>query len=84
MAEWNTLIARWLPDENNTDYLAALRSPRSPAGAALTLAMADRSADSLDAVSQYTAFRDKGFAMFMERYKQGLAIEKAAVKYLKA
>lgn len=65
-AEWRTLITRWLPDENNNDYLGALGSPRSPAGAALTLALVDRSAESLSPVVQYSAFRDHGFSLFME------------------
>jgi hypothetical protein len=65
-AEWKTLIARWLPDQNNYDYLGALQSPRSPAGAALTLALVDRSADGLSPVVQYSAFRDHGFNLFME------------------
>lgn len=66
MPEWRTLIATWLPDKNNNDYLAALTSPRTPAGAALTLALVDRSAESLNPVAQYTAFRDMAFSMFME------------------
>lgn len=65
-SEWQTLIAKWLPDENNNDYLAALKAPRSPAGAALVLALSDRSAESLTPVVQYQAMRDHGFSLFME------------------
>lgn len=64
--EWKTLIAHWLPDLDNTDYLAALNSPRSIAGAALTLAMVDRNADSLSPTTRYEAIRDHSFSMFME------------------
>jgi len=66
ISEWRGLIDHWLPEENNNDYLAALGAPRSAAGAALVLAIVDRSADSLTPVQQYTAFRDHGFNVFME------------------
>lgn len=65
-AGWKTLIAKWLPDVNNNDYLAALNAPRSPAGAALTLALVDRSAESLNPVVHYSAMRDHAFSLFME------------------
>lgn len=64
--EWKTLIAHWLPDLDNTDYLAALNSPRSMAGAALTLALVDRNADALTPVARYEAVRDHAFSMYME------------------
>lgn len=81
--DWKVIIGRWLPEGNNNDYLAALNSPRSAAGAALTLAMVDRSAESLTPVEQYSAFRDHGFALFMEHVlldsKPALARTQAAL-----
>lgn len=64
--QWRDVLFTWMPDTYIADYLGALTAPRSHAGAALTLALVDRSAESLDPVSQYTAFRDHGFSMFME------------------
>jgi hypothetical protein len=72
--EWRRIAVSWLgadgedPKETaelNSDYLAALNAPRSAAGAALVLALTDRSADSLSSVAMYTAIRDQGFNMFM-------------------
>lgn len=72
--EWRRLVTAWMgvdgddPKDTlelNSDYLAALNAPRSAAGAALVLALTDRSADSLSSVAMYTAIRDQGFNMFM-------------------
>lgn len=64
--EWRNMIFTWMKNSHNHDLLAALNSPRSAAGVALTLSIVDRSADSLTPVAQYSAFRDLGFSMFME------------------
>lgn len=72
LTEWKILVNTWLgessgnPTEYNADYLAAINAPRSEAGAALLLALTDRSADSLSSTEIFTTFRDMGFNMFMQ------------------
>lgn len=64
--QWTDCLFYWMPGYNN-DLLTALKAPRSPAGAALAIAAADRGgAQSLNPVAMYSAIRDQGFQMFME------------------
>ncbi len=64
--EWRWFVYSWMHGFND-DFLTALNAPRSPAGAALTIAAADRGgSQSINPVSMYSAIRDQGFRMFME------------------
>lgn len=65
MPEWRTAIKRWYPDTDNQDFLVAAMAPRNAAGAAVVLALTDRSADTLTPVARYQAMLDAGFNMFM-------------------
>lgn len=59
--EWRRFVG------GNSDYMTALTAPRTPVGAALTIAAADRGGgQSLNSVAMYSAIRDQGFRMFME------------------
>jgi hypothetical protein len=64
--QWKTLVFRWMPGRNN-DLMTALMSPRSAAGAAMTISAADRGGgQSVNSVVMYSAIRDQGFRMFMD------------------
>jgi hypothetical protein len=64
--EWLSLIDGWAGIEDRAAYLATYQSPRSPAGAAITLVYADRAEDELDPVHTYTTIRNLAFKQFME------------------
>lgn len=64
-AEWKEVFQKWMSQATD-DYQTALSAPRSAAGAALSLAVADRSLDSLNPVVHYSTMRDTGFRMFLE------------------
>ncbi len=65
LAEWRQLCNNWVKGSTD-DYQAALLAPRTDAGAALSLAVIDRSLDSLDSTVMYATMRDMGFRMFLE------------------
>lgn len=69
--EWKELTFKGMTGFNH-DYRLALDAPRTPAGAGLAIAAADRGGGaSLSPVEMYTTIRDSGFRMFMEHVING-------------
>lgn len=69
-AEWQVFLQKYYPLEK-FDYISALQAPRSPAGAAFVLAMADRDASLLAAAERYAVVSATGFRRFMEHMCSG-------------
>jgi hypothetical protein len=65
MPEWRAFITKNFPDTDNQDFLAAAMAPRNAAGAAVVLALTDRSADTLTPAVRYQAMLDQAWNMFM-------------------
>jgi len=65
-AEWKDVFTKWMAGYTTDDYQTSLMAPRSAAGAALSLAVVDRSTDSLSPVIHYATARDMAFRMFLE------------------
>lgn len=63
-SEWREMIWTWIPGHSD-DYLMALLAPRTPGGAQLAVAAADRGGNSMDTITQFTTIRDHAFRMFM-------------------
>jgi len=80
--EWRWFAFHWTRGRCN-DYITALSAPRTPAGAAMAISVADRGGgQSLSPVVMYSAMRDHGFNMFMQHAlndSPGLARTQAAM-----
>lgn len=80
-SEWRTVVIEWCPGTSD-DYMMALLAPRTPGGAHLAVAAADRGGNSLDTVTQYATARDYSFRMFMQYAlmgKPGLSTAQSAM-----
>lgn len=64
--EWRNFFFTHYPKGDHSDVMMALQAPRTGAGAALTLAVSDRGADSLSTADVYNAMRNNAFVMFMQ------------------
>lgn len=65
-SEWRSFFFTHYPKGDHSDLLMALNSPRTSAGAALTLAVSDRGADALSSADAYNTFRNCAFVMYMQ------------------
>lgn len=66
VSQWRNFFFTHYPKGDHSDLLMALNAPRTGAGAALTLAVSDRGADSLSSADAYNAFRNTAFVMYMQ------------------
>lgn len=69
-AEWSTFLAAHYPKES-FEYLCALQAPRSTAGAAFALALADKDSNLLAPAERYALVSATGFRRFMEHAFSG-------------
>lgn len=66
LPQWSDTIYNWFPAEDKTALLSALHAPRTPAGAALVMSVADGSLDTVPASEMFDTVRAMGFRMFMQ------------------
>ncbi len=85
---WRKFVDEYMGGyDKNEDILSCLMSPRNAAGAAMSLAVVDRSVDALTPVVMYTTMRDMAFRGFLESalmMKPGLSKAHACFMHFQA
>lgn len=64
--QWISTFYDWLPPGDKTAQLSAIQAPRTPAGAALVLSLADGNLETVHPSDLYDTVKSFGYRMFMQ------------------